>query len=454
MAFGGLGVFALPVVGVLRGGSAQFQAAGSQYQRANALYMRATGQSAYYGVDVLLRADQRVAVRGSAAQALERVGLLLARERGFERVLHEVTLSGRDAVVMAAFATPSDSVAAADHLRTLVSSRRGHGRLGGWSAVIGGPDVAFGELDTQTQTDAEHVELWAAPVLLALCVLVFGGAFLLPITVAATAVVLAFAALRLLAALGVPISVYCLPAVIGLGLGLGIDYSLLMLSRYREELDQGTDPPAAVERMLAAAGRTVVLSAATIAALALASLWVFPLEFLRSIGLAAAVTALAAGATARLLLPRALPLFAWRPGTPVIFNSRGGQARAGWWRGVATSVTEHPIPLVILATVVLLAAATPAFGLRLISPSAQLLPVRSESRQVEHALATDFPADPAGAMYTIYKPRPHGLPIQALTYREAKIAAGRAEMLPARYLGAGVWELSLLPYGAAPQTRQ
>jgi uncharacterized membrane protein YdfJ with MMPL/SSD domain len=441
-------VFALPAAGVLRSGSAQFQAASSPYERANATFQRVTGDRAYYGVDVLLRADQHVAARSSAVHALDSVGLLLAREYGFERVLHQVATRGREAVVMAAFATPSDSIAAADHLRMLVSSRRGHSRLGGWGAVIGGPDVAFGELDTQTQTDAEHVERWAAPVLICLCVLVFGGAFLLPITVAGISVVLAFAALRLLAELGVPVSVYCLPAVIGLGLGLGVDYSLLMVSRYREELDRSADPLVAVERMLATAGRTVVVSAVMIAALALASLWVFPLEFLRSIGLAAAVTAVAAGVTARLLLPRALPIFARRPRAPVIFNGRAGWAGAGWWRGVATRVTEHPVPLVILATVMLLAAATPAFGLQLVAPSAQLLPVSSESRQVEHALAKDFAADPAGAMYTIYKPRPHRLSIQALARREAKIAAGRAEMLPARYLGAGTWELSLLPYGA------
>jgi RND superfamily putative drug exporter len=322
-------------------------------------------------------------------------------------------------------------------------------RLGGWSEIAGGPDIAFHELDALTSSDVAHVEVWALPLLALLCFLVFRGvAFLLPVLVGGVAVLVALVVLRGLAELGVGISVYCLPAVFGLGLGLGIDYSLLMLGRYREETDRGVGVVEAVRRMRARAGRTVLGSAVTIA-LVLAALLVFPLEFLSGTGLAVGVTALAAGATAWLLLPRLLLRLGPRVDiAPPIIRRRAGRTRGRRaWQHLARRVTGHPIPVAALAFVLLLVVAAPAVGLRLVAPSAQLLPPSAQSRIVERALAHDTTADPAGAIYTIYRHRPHGLAVRALVGREARIAAGRAEMLPARYLGAGTWEISLLPHG-------
>jgi RND superfamily putative drug exporter len=365
-------------------------------------------------------------------------------QRGFDRLVDAIPSrpgGRREVLVMAAFVTPADSVAAVARLQRLIG--RGGVRLGGWGALSGGPDIAFHELDALTSRDVAHVERWALPWLALLCFLFFGGiAALLPALVGGMAILVALAVLRLLAELGVAISIYCLPAVLGIGLGLGIDYCRLMLGRYREEADLGVQRVEAVRRMCGTAGRTVLASAVTIA-LVLAALAVFPLGFLAGTGLAVGITALAAGATAWLLLPRLFLRFG-----PRIIRRRVGRTwgrRA--WQQLARWVTGHPMPVVVLAVVVLLALAAPVAGLRLVAPSAQLLPPSAQSRIVERTLAHDTTVNPMGAMYTIYRPRAHGLPVGRLVGREARIAAGGAEMLPARYLGAGTWDVSLLPYG-------
>lgn len=450
LAVGGLASFALPVVGVLDGGSAQFQAPASGFQRANALYHRATGQSAYYGVQVLLRADlpgRRVRV----GRAVSTVGLLLERQRGFQRLadLRPPGPGGRAVrVVMAAFVSPAASVAAVGGLRRLLATPGGL-RLDGWRVLVGGPDIVFDELESRTVSLAERVELFVGVVLLA-CFLLFGGLAALPVVVGATATLLVFGLLRLLAVVGVVVSVYSLSAVMGLAVGLGVDYSLLSLARYRQELDRGAQPSAAIWRMQRTAGRTVLLSAFVIA-VALAVLVVFPVWFLVSIGVAAAATAVAAGLAARLLVPRLLPLLHDRRGIAWSLIGRSPRCPSSRrvWEETAGWVTRHPLTVGGVSILLLGVLAAPAVGLRLVPPSARLLPVSAESRRVEGILAKDFPAgDPAGVIYTIYKPSGRMRSVQALAVQQARIASGKAEVLPPRHIGAGTWELELLPHGA------
>lgn len=449
VVFGVLAGWGLPVFGVLRGGSRQFQARSSEYERANTLFLHATGQRAYYGVQVLLRARRGVLV----ARAVGGVRALLARQGGFERVLDWRIGRRRAAgwggvLVMAAFASPVDSVAAAARIRGSVSSSSRRG----WRIriLVGGPDVAFGELEARTRVDAERVELIAAPLLLVLCFLVFGGlACVVPMVVGLGTVLLAFAVLRLLDWLGVGLSIYALPAVTGLAVGLSVDYSLLMLGRYREEIGVGARPRIARGRMLATAGRTVLLSSVTIAA-AVMSLLVFPLQFLGSIGLAAAVTALAAGVTVRLVVPVAIGVLGVRvdSGSRVINGRACRVGRGPSWRRLSCWVTRRPVLVACAAIMLLLAAGTPMLGLRLLAPSAQLLPADAQSRQLEDLLAKDRAPDAAAAIYTVYKPPPRGVSAGTLAAEQARIAGPDAEIVAPRYIGRGTWELSLLAYGS------
>lgn len=445
----GLLAWGLPVFGVLRGGPQQFQSRGSEYERANALIRKASGGRAYYGMDVLLQPDAGRQGELSTKAAVSALDVLVAARRGFQRLL-DPPAAGRDALVLAAFATPGDSVAAAKGLRESFSAGQARRRLAGWRVSFGGPDLAFHALEALTSGAAERVERYAIP---ALCVggfLVFGGVvFALPLLIGLLTAIITFAALRLLDVLGVGISVYCLSAVTGLSLGLGIDYSLLMLTRYREETARGARSQDAISRMRITAGRTVGVSSLTIAT-AMASLLIFPLEFLSSTVIAAAITVLIAGALARALLPRTPLPAAPSTGLERVLWRRAAYKHSdgGIWRRLASVVTSHPRLVAVSTTVLLLAAAAPAFdGLRLVAPSADLLPASAESHQVERAIASHFAVDPAGVIYTAYRPQPQEPPADVLARREAQIANGQARMFGPQYLGAGTWEISLWPKG-------
>ncbi len=273
-----------------------------------------------------------------------------------------------------------------------------------------------------------------------MCVLVFGGvAWVLPMLVGLVTVVVVFAVLGLLDALGVGISIYALPAVTGLALGLSVDYSLLLVGRYREQTHDRTG------RLVALAGRTVILSSLTIAA-AMLCLTVIPLGFLVSLGIAGALTAVTAGVTARLLIPAALRLLGGR----VALAPRVGRSPSGrGWRHLAGWVAARPLPVAGVTIGLLLAAGTPLTGLSWQPPSAQLLPPGAESRMLEDALAKEHGADAAAAIYTIYRPARHGISAKALAEHQAQIVARRARMTGPLYLGYRTWQISVLPHGAA-----
>jgi RND superfamily putative drug exporter len=217
-----------------------------------------------------------------------------------------------------------------------------------------------------------------------------------------------------------------------MGLGLGIDYSLFVLYRYREELAGGADVHEAIERMLRTVGRTVLFSCLTVAA-AMMSLLVFPIRFLSSMGIGGAVVVLCGGAVSLLVLPAVLIVLGPRVNalSPAWLQRRAARtARAatdgGWWR-LAHGVVRRPVPVALISAVVLLAAAIPALGLQFISPGANLLPASAESRQVESALAESFPANAGDAAGT----------------------AGRlASVAAPLYLGRGTWVITLLPHGS------
>lgn len=167
---------------------------------------------------------------------------------------------------------------------------------------LGGSDVSGRQTNLQATKDLTFAELLAFPLLALLAFLIFRGvAAWLPLGVGVTSVLGSLMVLRLIN-VGFPLSAFALNVVIGLGLGLSIDYSLILVSRFREELGRGVETAAAVATTIATAARTVIFSALTVAA-AMASLAVFPLRFLQSMGIGGAVVALMAAATSLLLLP-------------------------------------------------------------------------------------------------------------------------------------------------------
>ncbi len=457
-------VFGIPTLGLLKTSSRDFQDPSSQYERANRAIQRATGQQPYFGVAVLLYGKSDIRVDPAAQHAIERVGTLLEHQKGFQQLFDYTASSlpeliarnGRETVVLASFATTSDSTAAVSRVRVSLRSAPVHAEMAGMKARFGGPDVAFEELTHRTGSDLVRAELLAAPIIVLLSFWIFRGlvAALLPPLVGGLAVLFTFLVLRVVDHFA-PVSVFALNLVTGMGLGVGIDYSLFVLSRYREEVAGGADARMAVARTLQTAGRTVLYSSLTVAA-ALTTLLVFPIRFLSSMGIGGAVVALSGGVVALVVLPALLIVLGPRVDalSPAWLQRRAARSvraneEGGWWR-LACGVMRRPGRVAFVASVVMLAAALPALRLHFTGAGANLLSSSNESHQVEAALDDDFAANPAGSI-NIVVDAPY-----ASARRLAKAAAAVAGTQAAelRFLGApfvslghGAWEIDLLPHG-------
>jgi len=445
-----------PVAGVLKGRSHDFHDPSDQTLRTEAAIQRATGQSPNYGLAALIPSAGDVRSDPRAQRLTASVAARLAAQKGFERVLDYpsshlaqlVSRDGRESVVLAAFATQEDSAAAARDLRP---------GLAGAGVRFGGGDVAFSEINSRTSSDLEHAELLAFPLLLLLSLWVFRGliAALMPLLVGGFAIVLAFVGLRLIDQF-TGLSIFAVNLVTGVGLGLGIDYSLFVLSRYREELAGGSPPREAIGRTLGTAGRTVLYGSLTVAG-AMASLLVFPERFLYSMGVGGTIVALMDGTVALVVLPAVLVALGPRINALAPRWMQRGTARAasageeGGWARWARAVMRRPGTVALLTALALLAMASPALRLALTPADPRVLPPSSETRQVSDVLARDFAVDGSQTI-TMVLPGAGGgggqSGMQALAAQAQRIAGTQAQATAPRHLGRGEWEIDLLPRGS------
>ncbi|MFF6995856.1 MMPL family transporter [Streptomyces sp. NPDC008313] len=265
----------------------------------------------------------------------------------------------------------------------------------------GGGTAVSADISTQVVSDLVLAESIAVPLTLILLLFVFGSVVsaLLPLAIAVIAIAGAFAQLSLLGGI-TEVSNTATNLVTALGLGLGIDYALLMTSRFREQLASGASVDDAVRRTVSTAGRTVAFSAATVAA-ALASLLVFPQYFLRSFGYAGVgVVAIAAIST----------LFVM-PALFVVLGHRVNKGRMPWakrqqpsvqgsvWGRTARTVMRRPALTALPVLAVLLVAAAPLIGITFGTPDERVLPENAESRQVTAMLGENFNGNDAAALH-------------------------------------------------------
>lgn len=444
----------VPVVKILKSENSEFQDPSAQNQQVLRAIQHATGQSAEYGVAALVPSSSDVRSDPAGAGKAQKVAALLARQPGFQRVLDYpathlpalVSRDGRQTLVMAAFATQDRSAEAVEHI---------HAQLAGSGVRFGGNDIAFHEINERTSSDLRRAETLAIPILLLLSFWVFRGliAAALPLLVGGFAIVLTFLLLRLIdQVLG--LSVFAVNLVTGMGLGLGIDYSLFVLSRYREELARGLDTPAAISRTLNTAGRTVLYSSLAVAGAA-ASMLAMPLRFLYSMGVGGALVSLAAGAVSLIVLPALLVALGPRINSLSPARLQRNAARAarpaehGPWYRLARGVMHRPGVVALLTAVILIAVALPALHLALTPADAHVLPSSSQPRQVTQAITRDFSANGAQTISMVMHATPQdGQDVRALLSQGERIAAGRATPVAApRYLGRDTWEAELLPTG-------
>jgi len=262
---------------------------------------------------------------------------------------------------------------------------------------VGGPALAQAQVNDQVEADLQRAEMLAFPLLFLLSLLFFRSlvAAALPLLVGGLAIVGTFLTLSIASELG-SISIFALNLTTGLGLGLAIDYSLFVVSRYREEIAKDGPGLPAMRRTMATAGRTVLFSSLTVAA-ALASLLVFPQRFLYSMGLGGAAVALLAAVVALVVLPAVLALLGNRvnAGAPKFLQRRAeADARpdsAGVWYRLSRFVQRFPGRIAIAATVLMLTLGIPFWSIEFTSVDAQVLPQDRSARQVDDILRADFP---------------------------------------------------------------
>jgi uncharacterized membrane protein YdfJ with MMPL/SSD domain len=214
--------------------------------------------------------------------------------------------------------------------------------------TVGGGAVAQQQANEQVEQDLRTAELYAFPLLFLLSLLFFRSlvAAALPLLVGALTIVGAMLTLTVASDLG-SISVFALNLVVGLGLGLAIDYSLFIVSRYREEIAKTGPGLDAMRRTMATAGRTVLFSSLTVAG-ALASLLVFPQRFLYSMGVGGSLVAMIAAGVALIVLPAILALLGTRVNAlaPALLRRRAERdarpAEQGFWHRLSRLVMRFP----------------------------------------------------------------------------------------------------------------
>ena len=293
-------------------------------------------------------------------------------------------------------------------------SREGDGvtvRTGGLAML----DVQF---TRQSQRDLVVMESIAIPLSFVVLVWVFGGllAAALPVAVGAMAIVGALAVLRVVSFFA-DVSVFALNLAAAMGLALAIDYTLLMISRFRDELDHGADHDAALARMMATAGRTVVFSATTVA-LSMTVMALFPMYFLKSFAYAGVATVAFAALAALVVTPAALMLLGHRlDSLDVRRLVRRLRARpepapkpvtAMFWYRWTRGVLRRAVPLGLLGIVVLVFLGLPFLGVRWGYPDDRALPKSLSARQVGDVLRADF-ANNSEAAVTVVFPDADGL---------------------------------------------
>lgn len=265
---------------------------------------------------------------------------------------------------------------------------------------FGGEAMTNVAIIDQTKKDLRVMEFLAVPLSFAILVWVFGGllAAALPLAVGVIAVVGSLAVIRVIA-LRVEVSIFALNLILAMGLALAIDYTLLIVSRYRGELAGGAAPDEALTRTMATAGRTVLLSAVTVA-LSMIAMVFFPMYFLQSFAYAGVAVVAFAVVAAIVVTPAAIVLLGDRLDSMDV--RRLGRRLTGrpappdhaveqmfWYRWTKV-VMRQAIPIGLAVTALMLALGAPFLGIRWGHPDDRVLPTSASVRRLGDELRTQF----------------------------------------------------------------
>ena len=298
-----------------------------------------------------------------------------------------------------------------------LADQLGTGKQGA-TVQAGGAALAYHQVNDQTKKDLRFSEMIAIPLTAIALILVFGSviAALVPLAVGILAIIETLAILRILSTL-TDVSIYAMNMTTALGLALAIDYSLFMVSRYREELNAGRSVADAVASTVRTAGRTVLFSALTVG-LSLAAMIVFPMYFLRSFAYAGIAVVAFAAVASIFVMPACLALIGTRVNALDLrkaFRRITGRAEPqpkdvehGFWYRLAAAVMRRPLVLGVAVTTIFVLLGSPFLRANFGYPDDRIINSGASARTVGDILRSDFTQDAsAGLVGVMDEPTTH-----------------------------------------------
>jgi putative drug exporter of the RND superfamily len=274
----------------------------------------------------------------------------------------------------------------------------------GVTVAAGGPAMTYVQINRQSEHDLLRIEAITIPLCFLALVWVFGGmlAAALPLAVGVAAIIGAMAVLRLITAV-TEVSTFALNLTVAMGLALAVDYTLLILSRFRDELAVSDDRSDALIVTLTTAGRTVLFSALTVA-MSMAALALFPMYFMRSFAFAGAAVVALTAAAAVIVTPAALVLLGdrldafdvRRLARQVLGRTESAAAAVeqSFWYRSTKALMRHAYPIGLTGVLLLLLLGSPFTGVRWGFPDDRVLPGSASARQVGDRLREGFAVNP------------------------------------------------------------
>jgi len=261
-----------------------------------------------------------------------------------------------------------------------------------YDVTVGGLAAGFSEVNDTVHSDLIRAELIAFPLLALLLLIVFRGvvAASIPLLVGMVSVGGTFLALLVMSKF-VDTSVFALNITTAMGLGLAVDYGLLLVTRYREELERDGPSRGSHRRLVESAGRTVIFSGLTVAS-AMAAITLLPQRFLYSVGAGGAIVSIFAAVGALLIVPSLLAVLGERVNALSLRRGPAVSDESGGWYRLARGVMRHPVSVALASAGLLLLLAAPMLGVKLTIPGTDSVPAGKPSREVVVTVDRDYPA--------------------------------------------------------------
>src|ERR1700742_439867 len=275
----------------------------------------------------------------------------------------------------------------------------------GVTVRAGGEAMTYVQINDQSEKDLLTMESIAIPLSFIVLVWVFGGLIsaALPLAVGGFAILGSMAVLRAVT-LVTDVSIFALNLTVALGLALAIDYTLLIISRYRDELADGADRERALVRTMATAGRTVLFSAMTVA-VSMVAMVLFPMYFLKSFAYAGIAVVTFAAVAAIVVAPATIALLGDRldslDARRLLRRIRGRPeptpkpVEENFWYRCTKFVMRRALPIGLAIMALLLVLGAPFLGIRWGFPDDRVLPQSLSARQIGDQLRNDFAVDSA-----------------------------------------------------------